>query len=666
MRKQVLGMLAVLACVLAGMVGLSGTAMAKTVKSTGDWDGARYTVYDDGSAEAYGKVTSSTLHRFPVYDITSLDVTNLDTSDVTDLYVTFSNLSQCTTITGLNSVNDRGFPTYTKWNTSKVTSMSALFAYDDALTSLDLTGWDTSNVTDMGFNPDYSAGMFGYCSSLREIKGIGNWDVSKNTDFGNMFENCSSLHDIDGIGSWNTSNGTYFGSMFDNCSSLESLDLSGWDMSSAYCSPTFNGCTSLSRVVLGPRFRFVWPSWNSVSTVMLPNPPTTSPYTGKWKHAEIDVAYDGLFRGFYTDTRTSSDLASNWSSDMAGVYEWDDGAAADKYVLHFDANGGTGSVPGVIVSSDQELTYGQYGSVLPSDGFSRDGYRLDGWNCTPEPYSGVNNESIVDIIKNHSYDDLTINGNMVTLYASWQFDNYYSVTYFSNYDGDSLHYYDTFSLDGPDADYPNQLRDASNSWSRPGYTLVGWNTRPDGLGHSYSLGQVMAEPVWNENAGAPATIHTGVSLYAMWKANGYQVSFGPNGGVGSMSDVVAPLNVTWALPRATFVNVGHRFLSWNTKADGTGDSYLPNPAFNGTLTNPATGKAAVEGDHVTLYAIWQEMPTTAEYKGGMDVAIPANQQVTIENLPAGASYIVTETPIPSGWTLVRQQGTTGIIQPSIL
>lgn len=52
----------------------------------------------------------------------------------------------------------------TKWNTSNVTNMGDMFIYCSNLTSLDLSNWDTSNVTDMSY-------IFDSCSKLTSIIG---------------------------------------------------------------------------------------------------------------------------------------------------------------------------------------------------------------------------------------------------------------------------------------------------------------------------------------------------------------------------------------------------------------------------------------------------------------------------------------------------------------
>ena len=65
-----------------------------------------------------------------------------------------------------------------KWNTSEVTNMYGMFTGCRSLTSLDLTNWDTSNVTNMSY-------MFSDCTNLSEIRMGG--DVSNVTNMSYMF-----------------------------------------------------------------------------------------------------------------------------------------------------------------------------------------------------------------------------------------------------------------------------------------------------------------------------------------------------------------------------------------------------------------------------------------------------------------------------------------------
>ena len=77
----------------------------------------------------------------------------------------------------------------THLNTSNVTNMSSMFSYCENLTSLDLSNFDTSNVGSM-------SSMFYNCNKLTSLD-LSNFDTSKVTDMaGGMFESCNSLNHI--------------------------------------------------------------------------------------------------------------------------------------------------------------------------------------------------------------------------------------------------------------------------------------------------------------------------------------------------------------------------------------------------------------------------------------------------------------------------------------
>ena len=73
------------------------------------------------------------------------------------------------------------------------------------LTSIDTTGWDTSNVTNMN-------GMFSSCNSLTTLD-VSKFNTSKVTDMSYMFSDCRELTTLD-ISNWDTSNVTNMDNMF--------------------------------------------------------------------------------------------------------------------------------------------------------------------------------------------------------------------------------------------------------------------------------------------------------------------------------------------------------------------------------------------------------------------------------------------------------------------
>ena len=76
----------------------------------------------------------------------------------------------------------------------------------------------------------------------------------------------------------------------------------------------------------------------------------------------------------------------------------------------------------------------------------------------------------------------------------------------------------------------------------------------------------------------------------------YTVSFNANGGTGTMADVTGVSAGAYTLPANGFTAPdGKRFVGWATSAGGTAT------AAGGTIT---------VSDNVTLYAIWEEIPTS--------------------------------------------------------
>ena len=129
--------------------------------------------------------------------LTSLDVSNFNTSKVTNMSNMFR---ECSSLTGLD---------VSKFDTSQVTNMSMMFYGCSRLTSLDLSGFDTSNVTNM-------YGMFKSCSRLTSLD-LRSFDISKVTDMRCMFQSCSKLTQITASNKWVIKSGTSTNQMFTAC-----------------------------------------------------------------------------------------------------------------------------------------------------------------------------------------------------------------------------------------------------------------------------------------------------------------------------------------------------------------------------------------------------------------------------------------------------------------
>ncbi len=190
------------------------------ISEAGDGSVMAY-VEDDGSGNSIYKVTiggkggiianESMLGYFAYFEkMTSIDLSALDTSEVTNMIGMFSG---CSSLTSLDVSN---------FDTSEVTNMISMFGGCSSLTSLDVSNFDTSKVTNMSY-------MFSGCSSLTSLD-VSNFDTSNVTNMGDMFSSCSKLPSLD-LSNFDTSSVTNMNSMFRYCSSLTSLDVSNFDTS---------------------------------------------------------------------------------------------------------------------------------------------------------------------------------------------------------------------------------------------------------------------------------------------------------------------------------------------------------------------------------------------------------------------------------------------------
>ena len=160
-----------------------------------------------GTLEAGGGKVSPDYVRFDGYNGKILDLSWLDTSNMTNMGSMFSNCMEMETL-DLSS-----------FDTSNATNMSYMFNNCQALTNLDISNFNTTNVTKMN-------DMFNMCHQLNNID-THSFDTSNVTNMSGMFVNFNGLS-ID-VKHFNTSKVTNMYNMFAACQFLTSLDLSNFD-----------------------------------------------------------------------------------------------------------------------------------------------------------------------------------------------------------------------------------------------------------------------------------------------------------------------------------------------------------------------------------------------------------------------------------------------------
>ena len=114
----------------------------------------------------------------------------------------------------LSSVDSSSF------DTSNVVDIAGMFFNNSKLTSIDLSNFNTSKVRDM-------IHMFVNCSQLTSLN-LSNFDTSHVKDMNRMFEGCSKLSSLN-LSNFDTLQVTNMSKMFNGCSNLEYINLKNFN-----------------------------------------------------------------------------------------------------------------------------------------------------------------------------------------------------------------------------------------------------------------------------------------------------------------------------------------------------------------------------------------------------------------------------------------------------
>ena len=183
----------------------------------------------DSSFELCTTLTSTDFWFHECTSLTTIqDITNLNTANVTSMYLMFGscnnlatldvshfNTENVTNMSGMfNVCSSLTTLDVSRFVTSKVRNMSYMFAGSDKLTTLDVSNFNTESVV-------YMSWMFAGCSELTALD-LSNFNTKNVTDMSDMFLQCYNLITLN-LSNFNTANVTDMGGMFANCKSLASI-----------------------------------------------------------------------------------------------------------------------------------------------------------------------------------------------------------------------------------------------------------------------------------------------------------------------------------------------------------------------------------------------------------------------------------------------------------
>ena len=165
----------------------------------------------------------------------TIDLSGFDTSEVTSMNTMFYMMNS------IKSIDVSGF------NTSKVNDMNSMFDQTGVIEELNLSSFDTSNVTDMKW-------MFFGLSKLKKLD-LTNFDTSKVTNMYGMFDQVADVSEIKFGSHFNTKNVVNMERMFAVNLSIKSLDLSSFNTGNVTTmKDMFNLMTSLTQINFGSNF----------------------------------------------------------------------------------------------------------------------------------------------------------------------------------------------------------------------------------------------------------------------------------------------------------------------------------------------------------------------------------------------------------------------------
>lgn len=284
-------------------------------------------------------------------------------------------------------------------------------------------------------------------------------------------------------------------------------------------------------------------------------PPTRSGYT---------------FEGWYSDealTIASSEIPKGSAGELVFYAKW----KANTNTLHFNSNGGTGTMVDIYVDTDAII-------YLPDNQFTKLGYTFIGWKKTADEDEGATYSN------NSSY--IMGEESEYTLYAVWAL-NTYSIHYELNGGTNEINNPNHYTIESGDITVLDPYRE--------GYTFGGWFT-------DISL---------TTESNFIASGSTGnFTFYAKWIANVNTLMFDANGGSGTMNPIEVNTDEVITLPANSFTRPGYVFVGWKI---------TNNPEEGATYTNADSYHMGASSEYV-LYATWSRITYSIVYdlNGGVN------------------------------------------------
>lgn len=376
------------------------------------------------------------------------------------------------------------------------------------------------------------------CESLSSI------DISSVLTIGeNAFEGCKSLKEL----MLSDHLTTVKSGAFSACSSLKSVYLPA---TVEYLGQAvFSGCTALDSVIFEERegeidsFDAAWREGMSDQTKVDIGFRLTLNYgkaTGNIGAEMIAVLRDDVyalpvptrqgyaFLGWFTAIADGEQLTDP-DGKSVGVYDRNEAIIvyavweANANTVHFHPNGGTGTMSEQIIRTDEI-------AKLSENAFIKPGYTFVGWAAAPDGKKVYNDMQSIEM-----------GVESFSLYALWKAK--INTVYFDANGGVGASTMQDIATDAT-------MALLKNTYTRKGYTFIGWAIEPDG------------SVVYTDQASYTMGTEESYTLYAVWSLSEYRITYMLNNGtVNGNNTVYTILSDTFTLNNPT--RAGYTFLGWS-------------------------------------------------------------------------------------------------------
>lgn len=192
--------------------------------------------YHPKTKEELKSIIREKLDKMVEQNSSNLYLADIDVSEVDDFNSLFMGMSNSLNIKRINILG---------WNSSKVDSMMYMFALLNNLEEIQgIEDLDMTNVERMSF-------MFLECKKLKKLD-LSKWNTENVTSMSGMFKDCQQLTEIIGIENIKTKQTLYMHDMFYNCFKLKKIDINKWNTSQVMTMESmFKNCKSLKEIKIG-------------------------------------------------------------------------------------------------------------------------------------------------------------------------------------------------------------------------------------------------------------------------------------------------------------------------------------------------------------------------------------------------------------------------------